>query len=106
MLRSDEEIIRLLQGQKSSLICCGHTHIARAISLSIGQLVVYPGSVGLQAYIDEEPSFHAMENFTQHASIQLSKSAMLTVDACKQRHQAALKNLNQPLFFSVLFTVM
>ncbi|MEW6994625.1 hypothetical protein AADZ84_10215 [Colwelliaceae bacterium MEBiC 14330] len=50
MLRSGEEIIRLLQGQKSSLICCGHTHITRAISLSTGQLVVYPGSVGLQAY--------------------------------------------------------
>ncbi len=49
MLRSDEEIIRLLQGQKSSLICCGHTHIARAISLSTGQLVVNPGSVGLKA---------------------------------------------------------
>lgn len=68
LLRSDNEIIDLLAGQKSKLICCGHTHTPRAVYLSSGQLVVNPGSVGLQAYTDEEPVVHSMENFTHHAS--------------------------------------
>jgi predicted phosphodiesterase len=67
-LRSDSGIISLLAGQKSKLICCGHTHIARAVYLSSGQLIVNPGSVGLQAYTDAEPVIHSMENFTHHAS--------------------------------------
>ncbi|GHA13966.1 hypothetical protein GCM10008090_24680 [Arenicella chitinivorans] len=68
LLRSDSEIIDLLAGQKSKLICCGHTHIPRAVSLSSGQLIVNPGSVGLQAYTDEDPVVHSMENYNYHAS--------------------------------------
>ncbi|MDP6969848.1 MAG: metallophosphoesterase, partial [Gammaproteobacteria bacterium] len=37
-------------------------------NLSSGQLIVNPGSVGLQAYTDEEPVVHSMENFNNHAS--------------------------------------
>ncbi|MFT2112747.1 metallophosphoesterase family protein [Marinomonas sp. 2405UD68-3] len=68
LLRSDNEILDLLAGQKSKLICCGHTHTPRAVNLSSGQLIVNPGSVGLQAYTDEAPIVHSMENFTHHAS--------------------------------------
>lgn len=68
LLRSDSEILDLLAGQKSKLICCGHTHTPRTVNLSSGQLIVNPGSVGLQAYTDEEPVVHSMENYTPHAS--------------------------------------
>lgn len=68
LLRSDQEIIDLLAGQKSKLICCGHTHTPRSVNLSSGQLIVNPGSVGLQAYTNEEPVVHSMENFNHHAS--------------------------------------
>jgi len=67
-LRSDSEITELLNGQKSSLICCGHTHTPRTVSLSSGQIIVNPGSVGLQAYTDDEPNVHSMENFSSMAS--------------------------------------
>jgi predicted phosphodiesterase len=67
-LRPDQEIIDLLEGQRSKLICCGHTHTPRSVNLSTGQLIVNPGSVGLQAYTDEEPVVHSMENFNNHAS--------------------------------------
>jgi len=67
-LRSDTEIIKLLQGQTSKLICCGHTHTPRTVGLSTGQIVVNPGSVGLQAYTDDEPVIHSMENFSAMAS--------------------------------------
>jgi len=67
-LRSDSEIIELLNGQKSKLICCGHTHTPRTVSLTTGQVIINPGSVGLQAYTDDEPIVHSMESYNSMAS--------------------------------------
>lgn len=67
-LRSDKEIIDLLNGQSSDLILCGHTHTARVVQTSSNQLIVNPGSVGLPAYTDEMPLVHSMQSFSHHAS--------------------------------------
>jgi len=67
-VRSDSEILKLLDGIKSPIILCGHTHIARCVELSTGQIIINPGSVGLQAYKDDEPSVHSMQNYTPKAS--------------------------------------
>ncbi len=52
---------------QASLILCGHTHVPRAMQLDDGRLVVNPGSVGLQAYDDDQPLAHVVENHTPHA---------------------------------------
>ncbi len=44
-----------------SLILCGHTHIARAVRLRDGRMIVNPGSVGSPGYRDIVPFRHAME---------------------------------------------
>jgi len=44
------------------VICCGHTHIPRALKTSDGTLLVNPGSVGLPAYDDDHPFPHLIEN--------------------------------------------
>jgi predicted phosphodiesterase len=49
------------------LILCGHTHVPRALRLHDGRLVVNPGSVGLQAYDDDNPRPHVVEIGTPHA---------------------------------------
>lgn len=67
-LRSDHEIIAMLEGQTSNVILCGHTHTPRSIGVSSGQLIINPGSVGLPAYTDDEPCVHSMQNFSYHAS--------------------------------------
>lgn len=67
-VRADDEIVRMLSGQDSSVILCGHTHIPRVVELSSGQLVVNAGSVGLPAYTDDQPVVHSMETFSSHAS--------------------------------------
>jgi len=67
-LRSDEKITELLAGKRCEMICCGHTHLPRVVTLNNGQTIVNPGSVGLQAYTDDEPVLHSMENFSPHAS--------------------------------------
>jgi diadenosine tetraphosphatase ApaH/serine/threonine PP2A family protein phosphatase len=48
-------------GISQSLILCGHTHIARAVRLRDGRMIVNPGSVGSPGYRDIVPFRHAME---------------------------------------------
>lgn len=101
-LRADSDIIKLLNGQKSSLICCGHTHTPRTVSLTTGQLILNPGSVGLQAYTDDEPVVHSMENFNAMASYAIVEKTLgswhiehikvpypveLAVAECKKRNR-------------------
>jgi len=49
------------------LILCGHTHTPRQVRTIDGRLIVNPGSVGLQAYRDEEPVPHIVEIGTPDA---------------------------------------
>lgn len=67
-LRSDSEIVDLLNGQTSQVVICGHTHTPRTVLTSSEQLIVNPGSVGLPAYTDDEPVIHSMENYSPHAN--------------------------------------
>jgi putative phosphoesterase len=46
----------------AAVICCGHSHVPAAVRSRKGQLVVNPGSVGLQAYEDEHPFVYKIEN--------------------------------------------
>lgn len=63
----DKPVQSLLRDVSAGMVLCGHTHIPRTVQLDSGQVVVNPGSVGLQAYEDEEPVRHRMENFSPHA---------------------------------------
>lgn len=51
---------------EARVVLCGHTHIARAISVD-GVLVVNPGSVGLPGYSDSKPVPHVIEAGAPHA---------------------------------------
>lgn len=67
--KNEKEISSLLQGIHASLILCGHSHLPKTIFLEhIGQVIVNSGSVGLQAYKDEEPCVHSIENTCPEAS--------------------------------------
>ena len=55
------------------VIACGHTHIPRVTQSASGQLLVNPGSVGLQAYDDHHPRYHRVENgdaYARYATIE------------------------------------
>ncbi|HWJ36276.1 MAG TPA: metallophosphoesterase family protein [Steroidobacteraceae bacterium] len=51
----------------ASLIFCGHTHIPRVSHLTSGQVIVNPGSVGIQAYEGHHPIPHVVEVGSPHA---------------------------------------
>jgi len=50
----------------ASLIFCGHTHIPRLSRLHSGQVIVNPGSVGIQAYDGHHPGPHTVEIGSPH----------------------------------------
>jgi predicted phosphodiesterase len=64
---SDGETSARLNGIEAPVILCGHDHRQADRRLPDGRLVVDPGSVGLQAYTDETPHPHAMEEGSPHA---------------------------------------
>ena len=55
------------QGVTQSLILCAHTHLARAVRLRDGRLIVNPGSVGSPGYRDTHPFPHVIEAGTPDA---------------------------------------
>lgn len=71
IVRSDSNILSLLNGIASPVIVCGHTHIPRTVTLSSGQIVINTGSVGYPAYEDDLPIVHKMQTYSPHASYAL-----------------------------------
>ena len=67
-LATAAEIGERLAGQASALVACGHSHLPRGLRTTSGQLLVNPGSVGLQAYVDDEPERYVVERGTPDAS--------------------------------------
>jgi diadenosine tetraphosphatase ApaH/serine/threonine PP2A family protein phosphatase len=55
------------KGIAQSLILCAHTHLARAVLLRDGRLIVNPGSVGSPGYRDTHPFPHVIEAGTPDA---------------------------------------
>lgn len=51
-----DQITGRAAGIPQTLMLCGHTHVARAVHLADGRLVVNPGSVGCPGYTDHDVS--------------------------------------------------
>lgn len=58
---TDAELTERSDGIAHVVIACGHTHIPRTVHRPGGQLLVNPGSVGLQAYEDGQPHPHRVQ---------------------------------------------
>lgn len=59
-LAAPTEIALRLGDVKTEVVLCGHSHIPRSVRTPSGLLIVNPGSVGLQAYEDDDPEYHVM----------------------------------------------
>lgn len=84
-LASGGEIAGRLGGADARVIACGHTHVPRSVRLATGQLVVNPGSVGLQAFTDEYTGFHIMETGSpdaRYAILEQTASGWLVEQRC------------------------
>jgi len=66
-LATTEAIVAAAGRIAHPLMLCGHTHLARAVRLGDGRLIVNPGSVGSPAYRDVHPYPHVIEAGTVDA---------------------------------------
>lgn len=66
-LASQTEIAKRLGHTTATLVACGHSHVPRVLQTASGQTIVNPGSVGLPAYDDTQPTPHVMETGSPHA---------------------------------------
>jgi len=67
-LRDDKNILSVIDDITSKFVMCGNSCIPRCINLSSGQVVINPGSVGLQAFKSDYPNDHIIENNSIDAS--------------------------------------
>ena len=74
-LNDDKKILETLDDIKSKFVLCGNSCTPRCINLSSGQVVINPGSVGIQAHSKNIPNKHTIENNHIDASY-----VILTVD--------------------------
>jgi predicted phosphodiesterase len=66
-IASLDAIEKEAEGISQPLILCGHTHVARAVRLRDGRLVVNPGSVGSPGFSYNVPYGHRIEAGTPDA---------------------------------------
>lgn len=74
-LSTREAIEKEAEGISQSLILCAHTHIARAVRLSDGRMVVNPGSVGVPGFSYNVPYPHLIEAGTPDARYAILEQA-------------------------------
>jgi predicted phosphodiesterase len=55
------------EGLGQSLLLCGHSHVAQAVRLPDGRLVVNPGAVGCPGYEDDHAPVHRVQAGSPHA---------------------------------------
>jgi diadenosine tetraphosphatase ApaH/serine/threonine PP2A family protein phosphatase len=92
VVKAEEAIQKELDGFAFPVILCGHTHMPRVVQLSSGSLVINPGSVGVPAYDDDLPTYHAMENYSSLASYAIveKREGGWRVDLLKVPYEHAL----------------
>lgn len=102
-IRPSDEIAKELKDITQPVILCGHSHTPRTIHLSSGKMVINPGSVGLQAFDDDLPYYHAMESGSPHArySIIIKEDMDIKVDNivlpyCFEQAAEAAAGRNRP----------
>ncbi|RTL40504.1 MAG: metallophosphoesterase [Burkholderiales bacterium] len=66
-LATTAELAERLSGRTEALVACGHSHLPRMVRTAASQLLINAGSVGLQAYVDDEPERYVVERGTPDA---------------------------------------
>ena len=67
-LKQTEEIMKLVKDIPQNIIFCGHSHLPTTVYLPNNKIIINPGSVGLPAYEEVEPSYYKIESGTPFAN--------------------------------------
>ncbi|MBI4914504.1 MAG: metallophosphoesterase family protein [Acidobacteria bacterium] len=105
------EALRRLGSVGAALIASGHSHVPRSVRLPNGQLIVNPGSVGLQAYDDVLPYPHVIATGSPDARYAIVErnastwvSALISVPYAHEAMAALALSRQRPDWASALAT--
>jgi diadenosine tetraphosphatase ApaH/serine/threonine PP2A family protein phosphatase len=87
---SEAEVAERLGNRPERLTLCGHSHVPGRLQLADGRSVVNPGSVGLQAFHDDQPWPHTVEAGDPHARYAVLDDGELVFHAVPYDHAAAV----------------
>lgn len=74
-LATDTEVRERLGAVAQPVVLCGHSHFPRCVTTSSGTMVVNPGSVGLPAFLDPDPTPYVGETGSPHARYAILEKA-------------------------------
>jgi predicted phosphodiesterase len=86
---TEAEVSARLGARSERLTLCGHSHIAGAQRLGDGRSVANPGSVGLQAFHEDQPWPYSVEAGDPDARYAVLDGAALTFHTVPYDHAAA-----------------
>lgn len=91
-LRQRVEIEALAVTLPFQVLLCGHSHLPRMLTLSSGQLLINPGSVGCPAYGDDVPVPHKIETGSAEASFAIleCRGGLWSGELCKVAYDTGL----------------
>jgi predicted phosphodiesterase len=86
---SEAEVAQRLGNRPERLTLCGHSHIPGRLRLADGRSVANPGSVGLQAFHDDQPWRYTVEAGDPNARYAVLDDGQLVFHAVPYDHAAA-----------------
>ena len=86
---TEAEVAVRLGNRPEPITLCGHSHIANMLQLADGRRVANPGSVGLQAFHDDQPWPYSVEGGDPDARYAVIHGAEIALHAVAYDHQAA-----------------
>lgn len=86
---SEAEIAERAGDRRETLIFCGHSHRPGVVTLADGRAVANPGSVGLQAFLDDHPHPYRVENGDPLARYAIVEDGAVTLRQIPYDHRAA-----------------
>ncbi|MES2306067.1 MAG: metallophosphoesterase family protein [Gemmatimonadota bacterium] len=81
-LATDSEVRERLGSVSAEVILCGHSHFPRVVTTGDARLILNPGSVGLQAFLDPDPTPYVGATGSPHARYALVESIRDQWNAC------------------------
>jgi putative phosphoesterase len=96
---------------EAELVACGHTHVPRSMRASNDQLIINPGSVGLQSYSDTHPHPHVIETGSPDARYAIAERLggnwvcrLMSVPYCNRSMAALAFERSRPDWACALLT--
>ncbi|MES2338040.1 MAG: metallophosphoesterase family protein [Pseudomonadota bacterium] len=87
----DAQIKQALTGTMQSIVLCGHSHVPATRRLSNGRIAANPGSVGLQAFVDDRPFDYVVDPGNPDARYAIVEDGEVTLLALRYDHAAAAR---------------